>query len=117
MFTFLRSTPQPLTLAEVIAKADKGEITVLDVREIAEVRASGKAAAALHLPLALVPLKADPTAPDRPQGLDLARPVAVYCASGIRSGKAVAALQKLGYDAQNIGGFSAWVAAGGPVTR
>ena len=117
MFNFLRSPPKPLTLAEVMAKAQAGEITLLDVREAAEVQASGTAAGALHIPLAMVPLKADPTAPDRPPGLDTAKPVAVFCASGIRSGKAVAALQKLGYAAQNIGGFSAWVAAGGPVAR
>ena len=43
-----------------------GEITLLDVREAAEVQASGTAAGALHIPLAMVPLKADPTAPDRP---------------------------------------------------
>jgi rhodanese-related sulfurtransferase len=30
---------------------------------------------------------------------------------------AVQALQKLGYQAMNLGGFGAWVQAGGPVTR
>ena len=119
MFSFLRSSPapKPLSLTEVLAMAATGAITLLDVRELAEVQASGMAKGALHIPLALVPVRADPTAPDRTAGLDTAKPVAVYCASGMRSGKAVAALQKLGYQAHNIGGLSAWIAAGGAVSR
>lgn len=115
MFNFLRSATKPLSLAEAIALAKSGEITLLDVREKAEVQASGKAKGAVHIPLALVPVKADPKAPDC--ALDPAKPLAVYCASGMRSGRAVEALQRLGYEAHNIGGFSAWVAAGGPVSR
>lgn len=123
MLSFLRSptattpAPKPLSLTEAVKLARTGQITLLDVRESAEVQASGRAKGAVHIPLALVPLKADPSAPDRAVGLDIAKPVAVYCASGMRSGRAVAALQKLGYEAHNIGGFSNWVAAGGAVSR
>ena len=119
MFNFLRPAPQPkqLTLAEALTMSRAGEITLLDVRETAEIAALGRARGALHIPLALVPLKADPKEPDRAIGLDVAKPVAVYCASGMRSGRAVAVLQKLGYEAHNIGGFADWVSAGGAVTR
>ena len=92
-------------------------ITVIDVREAAEIAASGKAKVALHLPLALLPLKADPKAPDRAKGLDLEKPVAVYCASGMRSAAAVQTLKKLGYDAHNIGTIRDWAAAGGVISR
>ena len=119
MFNFLRpgATQPKMTAAEAVARAKTGEITVLDVREAGEVVSSGRAKGALHIPLALVSLKADPKAPDRVKGLDLTKPVAVYCASGMRSGAAVTALRKLGYEAHNIGSIRDWAAAGGAISR
>lgn len=110
------STPsaRPLTAADCIAKADRGEVVLLDVREGNEVQASGRAKAALHIPLGLLPLKADPKSPDfdaRLQG----KPIAVYCAAGARAGRAVQFLTSVGLQAENIGGFADWCAAGGPV--
>jgi rhodanese-related sulfurtransferase len=119
MFNFLRSAPATarLTVADAVAGAKTGAVTVIDVRESGEIAASGKAQGALHIPLALIPIKADPKAPDCAKGLDLGKPVAVYCASGMRSGSAVQALKKLGYDAHNIGSIRDWAAAGGAVSR
>lgn len=105
-----------LTSADAIAKSAAGEMTVIDCREASEL-ASGTALGGLHIPLALLPLKADPKGPGHDPRLDPARPVAVFCASGGRSGMAVQVLQRLGYEAHNIGGFGDWCAAGGPVTR
>lgn len=99
-----------LTAKDAIARAAKGEITVLDVREAAEIAASGKAAGALHIPLSMVPLHADAK-------ITKNKPVAVYCAVGGRAGMAAQALAKLGYEAHNIGGFGDWASAGGPVSR
>ena len=46
------------------------------------------------------------------------RPIVCYCASGMRSAKAAEILSHLGYTrAYNLGGFSAWVAAGGATER
>jgi|LauGreDrversion4_2_1035121.scaffolds.fasta_scaffold1628191_1 rhodanese-related sulfurtransferase len=105
-----------LTATDCIALAERGEITLLDVREDAEVKASGMAAGAVHIPLGLLPLKADPKAPDFEKRLS-GRPVAVYCAAGARAGRAVQILHALGFEAQNIGGFGDWCACGGPVAR
>ncbi len=93
-----------------IAKAAKGEITLLDVREANELLASGKARDALHIPLALIPLQAT-------DKINKLLPVAVYCAAGGRAGMAAQALQNLGYDAHNIGGFGDWASAGGPISH
>ena len=89
MFNFLRpgsARPAQITPTEAAARASKGELVVIDVREVAEVRASGKAKGALVIPSGLVGIKCDPSAPDCPKGLSLDTPVALYCASGARSG-------------------------------
>lgn len=112
---FGKSAPA-ITAADCIAKAKAGEITLLDVRELAEVRASGMAEGAVHIPLGLLPLKADPKAPDFDARLS-GKPVAVYCAAGARAGRAVQFLNSVGIEAHNIGGFGDWCACGGPVTR
>ncbi len=106
-----------LTLKDAIARLAKGDITVIDVREGTEVVASGTAKGGLHIPLSMIPLKANPKGPDFDSRIDPAKPVAVFCAVGGRAGMAVQALQGLGYEAHNLGGFSDWAAAGGPVTR
>lgn len=106
-----------MTMQDVIAQAATGALVVIDVREANEVKASGQAAGALHIPLALLALKADPKNPDFDARLGHGKPVAVYCAVGGRAGMAVQTLQRLGYSATNIGGFGDWAAAGGPVAR
>lgn len=119
MMNFFKSSPAAgLSLADAVAQAAAGTLTLIDVRELAELRGSGKAAGALHIPLAMVPLKADPKAGDCPVGLHCNKPVAIYCASGGRSGMAANALRKMGYtQVHNIGGFGDWVNAGGAVEK
>ncbi len=41
----------------------------------------------------------------------------LYCASGARSGMSASTLRSLGFNAENIGGFSSWKSVGLPVTR
>lgn len=53
---------------------------------------------------------------DRTQYLDKSKPVYVYCASGVRSASAAAALRAKGYSAINMaGGLNAWKKAGKPL--
>lgn len=107
--------PTQLTPAEARDLAAMDRITLLDVREMAEVQASGKASGALHIPLALLPLRADPNSPDHEARLDPKKPLAVYCAAGARANRAAQILTAYGYKAHNIGGFGDWCAAGGEV--
>jgi rhodanese-related sulfurtransferase len=104
------------SLQDVIKAAAKGAITLIDVREMAELRASGQALGALHIPLALLAQKANPKSPDYDARLSAGKPVAIYCAARGRAGMAAQTLQSLGYQAINIGGFGDWAAAGGPIT-
>lgn len=108
--------PAITTVADAIALAARGEITLLDVREAGEIATSGTAKGAVHIPLGLLPLKADPKAPDYDRRL-AGKPVAVFCAAGARAGRAVGLLEQFGHEAVNIGGFGDWCACGGPVQR
>ena len=104
----INSVPQAIDLAK------QGKVTLLDVREAGEVSASGTAKGAVHIPLGLLPLKADPRSPDYDRRL-AGKPVAVFCAAGARAGRAVALLEQFGYEAVNIGGFADWCGCGGEV--
>lgn len=115
MFSAFRSPPASRpTIAEVAVQVAQGRMLLIDVREVAEARASGVAQGAKLIPLSLVPVKCDPRQPgcELPQGL----PVAVYCASGGRSGMAADALTRMGYGpVVNLGGLRDWAAGGGAV--
>lgn len=104
------------SVPEAIDLSRDGRLTLLDVREAGEVSASGTAQGAVHIPLGLLPLKADPKSPDYDRRL-AGKPVAVFCAAGARAGRAVALLQQFGHEAVNIGGFGDWCGCGGPVQR
>jgi hydroxyacylglutathione hydrolase len=84
-------------------------ITVLDVREPSEWRAS-HIPGAVHIPLGQLP--------QRIAELSLARPTAVLCASGTRSSSAASLLAARGFRqvANVIGGLEGWQKAGYPVT-
>ena len=118
MFNFLRSAPaQPkLTMAEVAAQVAAGQMLLVDVREKAELQASGTAKGSIHIPVSLIAMKADPKGPDVDKRF-AGKTIAVFCASGGRSGMAAQALQKLGYSAHNLGGFANWVQGGGAVAK
>lgn len=118
MFNFLRPrAPSPCPpLAEIMAGVAEGRVALVDVRETAEVRVSGKACGAVVIPLGLLALRADPKAPDAL--LAPGRPVAVYCASGGRSGRAAQVLRQMGYETVwNIGGLGDWQLAGGQLEK
>jgi rhodanese-related sulfurtransferase len=115
MFSAFRSAPASRpSVTDVVAQVAEGKMLLIDVREVAEAKASGMARGAKLIPLSLVPLKCDPRQPgcELPQGV----PVAVYCASGGRSGMAADTLTRMGYGpVVNLGGLRDWAAGGGAV--
>jgi rhodanese-related sulfurtransferase len=118
MAWFTRTDPaQQLSVADAIPRVASGELTLIDVREMAEVRASGMAKGALNVPLTMLSRQADPRHPDHLDVLDPARPVALYCLSGARSSRAAEILRGMGYaQVYNLGGLRDWQAAGGAIT-
>lgn len=118
MFGFKRQTNPSISVDEIAARVAASEMTLVDVRDHTEVTQSGKAKGALNIPLMRLPTMADPRHPDFDERLRMDKPVALYCASGARSGMAVNILQKLGYgEIHNLGGLHHWTAAGGKIER
>lgn len=118
MFGFMRQSSPALPVADAIARVAAGEMILIDVRDHAEIAQTGKARGALHIPLMRLPMMADPRHPDFDQRLAGGKPIALYCASGARSGMAANILQKLGHaDTHNLGGLQRWAAAGGAIER
>ncbi len=102
--------------AEAIELAAQPQVVLLDVRDAAEVKASGKAKGALAVSRGLLEFRADPASPLHEAVLDRAKTIIVYCASGGRSALAGKTLRDMGYsDVRNLGGFKDWVEAGGEV--
>lgn len=114
-------SPAPSPAEAVQAVAAKRAI-VVDVREEAEVRSSGKAKGALNLPLSRLHLAADPNSGHFDKHLATAKKeghaVYLYCASGARSGRAAGMLRNYGFEnVHNLGNLSAWAQGGGQVVR
>jgi rhodanese-related sulfurtransferase len=111
MFGFFKSDPiKAIAPKEAHARAEKGEIRLVDVRETREwsqMRIPG----ALHAPLSEFAKRL----PDLPRD----KPLVFYCLSGNQSRTAVQISRKLGlpHDTDMTGGITAWRAAGFSVEK
>lgn len=113
-----QATASRMTPQDAVARAKAGEITVIDVRDHNELAMSGKAEGAVHIPLSVLQMLANPSSPDYHPALDTNKPVAVYCASGARSSMAAQMLEQHGFaEVHNIGGLGHWQMAGGAIER
>jgi len=121
MLNFLRpSGPRVAAIdaQEAIAKVAAGELTLIDVRDGNELKLTGHASGAIHIPLATLRMQADPSSPEFHPELSLDKPVALYCASGARSQMAAQMLLQMGFqEVYNLGGLHHWQMAGGTVTH
>jgi rhodanese-related sulfurtransferase len=103
---------------EAQALIAKGNTLIVDVRDGAEVAASGKVPGAVHVSRGLLEFRADPEAPTHDKAFDRNKTVIVYCASGGRSALSGKTLRDMGYtDVRNLGGFKDWAEAGLPVEK
>lgn len=91
---------------------------LVDVRDEAELLASGKAKGALHIPRGMLEFRADETTPYHDKHLLKTHPVIVYCAAGGRAALSAKTLQDMGYDkVYNLGGLKDWVEGGGEIEK
>ena len=107
-----------ISAEEAKALVGKADVLFLDVREPPEVAASGKVPGAVAVPRGLVEFRADPASAMHDAAFDRSKTVVAYCASGGRSALVLKTLKDMGYaKVLNLGGFQAWVAAGGAVEK
>ena len=101
-----------LTPSAAVQLINREKAVVVDVCEPAEY-AAGHVAGAKSIPLAELEAKLPGAVKNK------ALPVILVCASGARSGRAVAVAKKLGYDnAQSLGGgLKSWREANLPIER
>ena len=106
-----------ISASEAQALQASGQAVFIDLREPAEIAASGKVPGALPIPRGLLEFRVDPDSPARDPALG--KPTVItYCASGGRAALAGKMMQDLGYqDVRNLGGFKDWVEGGGPVEK
>ncbi|NBB96647.1 MAG: sulfurtransferase [Alphaproteobacteria bacterium] len=119
MFGFMTKTaPARISASDAIARVKDGTLTLIDVREPGELRQSGKAKGALHIPLGQIAAQTDPKSGHFNRKLDTGKAVALYCASGARSGRAAGILRAHGFaEVYNLGTLTDWQRAGGAVVR
>jgi rhodanese-related sulfurtransferase len=91
---------------------------IVDLRDSAELAATGKAAGAVHIPRGSLEFKADLSSPTAEKSLAFDKPVILHCASGGRAALAGKLLKDMGYEkVYNLGGFKDWAEAGGKVEK
>jgi rhodanese-related sulfurtransferase len=93
-------------------------VVFVDLREAAEIEATGKIAGAVAIPRGLLEFKADPTHPYHVAEMDPGKTVVTYCASGGRAALAAAMLKDMGYeDVRHMGAFKDWAEKGLPIDK
>jgi rhodanese-related sulfurtransferase len=103
--------------SEAIAKYNAGGGLFIDVRDSATIAESGTIAGVHRIPRGMIEFRADP-AVEAMYNPIFQKDAAIYliCGAGGQAALAGKTLIDMGYrDVTNIGGFSAWKEAGGPV--
>jgi rhodanese-related sulfurtransferase len=96
----------------------KGNTLVVDLRDAAEVAASGKVAGAVHVSRGLLEFRADPESPSHDKNFAVDKTLILYCGSGGRAALAGKTLKDMGYgQVYNLGGFKDWAESGGTVEK
>jgi rhodanese-related sulfurtransferase len=90
-----------------------GDVLIVDVRDAAEVAATGKVKGAINVSRGMIEFRADPATPSHNPAFQKDRSIILYCASGGRSALAGKVLKDMGYEnVQNLGGFKEAAEAG-----
>ncbi len=108
---------EELTVEELQAEIDGGEVTLIDIRDPREAWERGAIPGAKPMPRGMLEFWFDPESQYYRGGLSFDDRYVVYCAGGGRSALAADMLQDLGYTnvAHLTVGFNGWKAGGGAV--
>ncbi|PZX18832.1 rhodanese-related sulfurtransferase [Palleronia aestuarii] len=107
----------PLGRAREMAEA--GEAQLVDIRDIRELKKTGRIPGAVHAPRGMLEFWIDPESPYHREELATDRTLVLFCAGAQRSALAVKTLNDMGFDnvVEMEGGFTAWEQTGMPVEK
>jgi rhodanese-related sulfurtransferase len=108
---------EELSVEQLQAEIDAGEVTVVDIRDIRERWSKGAIPGALSAPRGMLEFWFDPESIYYRGGYSFDQRLVLHCAGGHRSALAADVLQQLGFTnvAHLEPGFDGWAAAGGAV--
>lgn len=105
-----------ITVEEGIAKHKSGGAVFVDVRDSADIKASGTIEGALQVPRGMIEFRADESHPMHNPALSKSADIVLVCGAGGQAALTGKTLVDMGYTkVSNVGGFPAWKDAGGPV--
>ncbi len=106
-----------IPVAEAIALLDDPDTVFVDLRDIRELRRTGKVPGAFSCPRGMLEFWIDPDSPYHKDVFNQDKTYLFYCASAWRSALSALAAQRMGLSpvAHIEGGISAWAEAGGPI--
>jgi len=96
-----------------------GNLLLVDLRDIREVKREGRIAGSLHVPRGMLEFWVDPESPYYRREFDEVDRLILYCNKGWRSALAAQTLKKMGADgvAHMHGGMEAWKNEGGAIEQ
>jgi rhodanese-related sulfurtransferase len=108
---------ETLPAHEAIALHGRGDVVLVDLRDIRELDREGRVPAAFHCPRGMLEFWIDPQSKYHKPVFAQDKRFVFFCAAGQRSALAAETAQRMGLKpvAHIAGGFGAWKAAGGPV--
>ncbi|CUJ81973.1 molybdopterin biosynthesis protein MoeB [Shimia thalassica] len=108
---------ETLPQTEVETLLASGEIVLIDIRDIRELKRDGRIPGAIHAPRGMLEFWIDPESPYHKPDFATDKKLVLFCASAWRSALAVKNLQDIGVEniAEMADGFSAWKSRGAAV--
>lgn len=105
-----------ITVAEGIEKHKSGGTVFVDVRDSADIAASGTIAGAARIARGMIEFRADDGHALHNPVLEKDADIVLVCGAGGQAALAGKTLVDMGFKSvSNVGGFSSWKEAGGPV--
>jgi rhodanese-related sulfurtransferase len=108
-----------LSVEQLEAEMARGDVQVLDIRDVRERRKLGYVPGSMHVPRGMLEFWLDPTSHYYSGKVDPAKRIVLYCAGGQRSALSADVLRQMGFpDVAHLEvGFNGWAAAGRRVDR
>ncbi len=107
---------ETLSAEEAIKLLGSGDVVMVDLRDVRELRREGRVPGSFHMPRCMLEFWIDPESPYFKDVFSQDKRFVFYCNKGWRSALATLTAQEMGLQKVSHigGGFSSWQAAGGP---